>query len=73
MDDFGDHIVNLGRFVEDVESRLRNSLQDLYFGKVKDVVGELRKLNTGGMKTQDKANMQAELFAKLMARRSQMS
>lgn len=36
------HVVNLGRLIEDVESRVRNQLQEIYFGKMVDVVGHLR-------------------------------
>ncbi|WFD18744.1 F-actin-capping protein subunit beta [Malassezia caprae] len=36
------HVVNLGRLIEDVESRVRNQLQEIYFGKMVDVVDQLR-------------------------------
>lgn len=36
------HIVNIGRLVEDMEGKMRNMLQEVYFGKTKDVVGDLR-------------------------------
>lgn len=36
------HVANLGRLIEDVESRVRNQLQEIYFGKMVDVVNELR-------------------------------
>ncbi|KAF3393806.1 F-actin-capping protein subunit beta [Penicillium rolfsii] len=38
------HIANVGRLVEDMELKMRNLLQEVYFGKAKDVVGELRSL-----------------------------
>ena len=38
------HVVNIGRMVEDMETRMRNLLQEVYFGKAKDVVGDLRSL-----------------------------
>lgn len=38
----GGHIVNFGKLVEDMEGRMRNILQEVYFGKAKDVVGDLR-------------------------------
>ncbi|KAJ5224209.1 uncharacterized protein N7469_007712 [Penicillium citrinum] len=38
------HIANVGRLVEDMELKMRNLLQEVYFGKSKDVVGELRSL-----------------------------
>ena len=36
------HVVNVGRLVEDMELKMRNLLQEVYFGKAKDVVGDLR-------------------------------
>ena len=42
VDDDGSHIVNIGRLVEDMELKMRNMLQEVYFGKAKDVVGDLR-------------------------------
>lgn len=36
------HIANLGRLIEDVESKMRNQIVDVYFGKTKDVLGMLR-------------------------------
>ncbi|KAH6690414.1 F-actin-capping protein subunit beta [Plectosphaerella plurivora] len=36
------HIANVGRLVEDMELKMRNLLQEVYFGKAKDVVGDLR-------------------------------
>jgi len=38
----GGHVVNIGRLVEDMEIKMRNLLQEVYFGKAKDVVGDLR-------------------------------
>lgn len=39
------HITNIGTLVEDIESKLRNLIQEVYFGKTKDVVGDLRTIN----------------------------
>lgn len=36
------HIQNIGRLIEDVESKIRSTLLDVYFGKTKDVWGMLR-------------------------------
>ncbi|KAH7027366.1 F-actin capping protein [Microdochium trichocladiopsis] len=35
-------IANIGKLVEDMELKMRNLLQEVYFGKAKDVVGDLR-------------------------------
>ncbi|EGP88168.1 unnamed protein product [Zymoseptoria tritici ST99CH_1A5] len=40
----GCHVVNIGRMVEDMETRMRNLLQEVYFGKARDVVGDLRSI-----------------------------
>jgi len=36
------HVVNVGRLVEEMEGKMRNMLQEVYFGKTRDVVGDLR-------------------------------
>lgn len=36
------HVANVGRLVEDMEGKMRNLLQEVYFGKARDVVGDLR-------------------------------
>lgn len=42
--DDSSHIVNVGKMVEDMELKMRNLLQEVYFGKAKDVVGDLRSI-----------------------------
>ncbi|MCJ1252686.1 F-actin-capping protein subunit beta [Lignoscripta atroalba] len=44
VEDDTSHIVNVGRLVEDMELKMRNLLQEVYFGKAKDVVGDLRSI-----------------------------
>ena len=39
------HISNIGRLVEDMELKMRNLLQEVYFGKAKDVVNDLRSVS----------------------------
>ena len=36
------HIHNIGKMVEDMENKMRNTMQEIYFGKTKDVVNELK-------------------------------
>ncbi|KAK9458933.1 F-actin-capping protein subunit beta [Lipomyces oligophaga] len=38
------HIATLGRLIEDTESKMRNQLQEVYFGKTKDIVSDLRSM-----------------------------
>ena len=40
------HIANIGKLVEDMELKMRNLLQEVYFGKAKDVVGDLRAVGS---------------------------
>jgi capping protein beta len=41
----GAHVGNVGRAVEEMESKMRNLLQEVYFGKTRDVVFELRSVD----------------------------
>jgi len=36
------HIANIGKLVEDMENKIRNTLNEIYFGKTKDIVNGLR-------------------------------
>jgi len=38
------HVSNIGKMVEDMEIKLRTTLEQIYFGKTKDIVNELRNL-----------------------------
>ena len=38
------HIVNIGRLVEDMENKIRNTLNEIYSGKTKDIVNGLRSI-----------------------------
>lgn len=49
------HVVNIGRTVEDMETRMRNLLQEVYFGKAKDVVGDLRSIQPLSEAEKDRA------------------
>ncbi|KIW07946.1 F-actin-capping protein subunit beta [Verruconis gallopava] len=44
VEDDNSHVANIGRLVEDMELKMRNLLQEVYFGKAKDVVGDLRSI-----------------------------
>ena len=62
------HIGNIGRMIEDMETKMRNSIQDIYFGKTKDVVNELRSL-TDLKESEKQSAIKNELAAKLNARK----
>ena len=40
--DASSHITNTGKMIEDMEIKMRNLLQEVYFGKTRDVVFDLR-------------------------------
>ncbi|EJD06516.1 F-actin capping protein, beta subunit [Fomitiporia mediterranea MF3/22] len=61
LTDASSHISNTGRMVEDQELKMRNLLQDVYFGKMRDVVAELRSVES-----LEKARRQRELQKELV-------
>ncbi|KAJ1969476.1 F-actin-capping protein subunit beta [Dispira parvispora] len=67
--DPSDHIANIGRMVEDMEIKMRNSLQEVYFGKTKDVVNELRAIGSLD-ESRKQAAIHQELFNKLNLRKA---
>jgi len=36
------HLINIGKLVEDMEARLRSSLEEIYFGKTKSIISDIR-------------------------------
>ena len=42
LNDGNSHIANIGRLVEDMENKMRNTLNEIYFGKTMDIVNDLR-------------------------------
>nr|ACO12007.1 F-actin-capping protein subunit beta [Lepeophtheirus salmonis] len=40
------HIANIGRMVEDMENKIRNTLNEIYFSKTRDIVHGLRSTRT---------------------------
>ncbi|KND04141.1 F-actin-capping protein subunit beta [Spizellomyces punctatus DAOM BR117] len=67
LDDYGTHVANMGRLVEDMEIKLRNNLQVIYFGKTKDITNDLRSINSLTDARKQMA-IQSELIGKLQAR-----
>jgi len=58
VEDDTSHIANIGKLVEDMELKMRNLLQEVYFGKAKDVVGDLRSIAPLTEANRDKATHQ---------------
>ncbi|KAG8905909.1 F-actin-capping protein subunit beta [Tulasnella sp. 403] len=59
--DSSSHIVNTGRMIEDMEIKMRNLLQEVYFGKTRDIVFDLRSVES-----LEKARRQRELQKELV-------
>ncbi|KAH9392740.1 hypothetical protein TYRP_005827, partial [Tyrophagus putrescentiae] len=52
--DSASHIVNIGRMVEDMENKIRNTLNEIYFGKTNNILSSLRSVNSlNEMKVQE--------------------
>jgi len=49
------HVANVGRLVEDMELKMRNLLQEVYFGKARDILSDLRSLGSLSETNRDKA------------------
>ncbi|XP_033107676.1 F-actin-capping protein subunit beta-like [Anneissia japonica] len=46
--DASSHIANIGVNVEDMENKMRNTLNEIYFGKTRDIINSLRCVNDLG-------------------------
>ncbi|PVF95840.1 putative F-actin capping protein beta subunit [Serendipita vermifera] len=60
LSDPSSHISNMGRMIEDMEIKMRNLLQEVYFGKTRDIVFDLRSVEGMERAKQQKA-LQQEL------------
>ncbi|XP_057701296.1 F-actin-capping protein subunit beta-like isoform X1 [Corythoichthys intestinalis] len=58
------HIANIGRLVEEMENKIRSTLNDIYFGKTKDIFNGLRSVSSLADKSKQEA-LQSELFKAL--------
>jgi len=52
------HVSNIGRMVEEMENKIRTTLEQIYFGKTKDIVNELRSVLGSSTVQQRKALQQ---------------
>jgi len=55
VNDGNPHVSNIGKMVEDMEIKLRNTLEQIYFGKTRDIVNELRQTTSVAIMSQRKA------------------
>ncbi|KAJ3732523.1 F-actin-capping protein subunit beta [Lentinula guzmanii] len=58
--DSSSHITNTGKMVEEMEIKMRNLLQEVYFGKTRDIIYDLRSLDDLE-KTRRQRELQKEL------------
>jgi len=54
VSDASPHVSNIGRMVEDMENKLRTTLEQIYFGKTKDIVNDLRQIMSVSVMNQRK-------------------
>jgi len=54
VNDANPHVNNIGKMVEDMEIRLRTTLEQIYFGKTKDISNELRSATSTSVMNQRK-------------------
>jgi len=67
--DANQHIVNIGRLVEDNENKMRNTLNEIYFSKTRDVLNDLRSTTSLAEKDNQK-KVAEELRQKLSTQQS---
>jgi capping protein beta len=63
------HIANIGRMVEDMENKIRNTLSEIYFSKTKDIVNSLRSVQSLSESLQQQA-LKQDLAAALQRRQN---
>jgi len=61
LQDSASHITNTGKMIEEMEIKMRNLLQEVYFGKTRDIVYDLRSMDD-----LEKARRQRELQKELV-------
>jgi len=61
------HVINIGKMVEDIEINLRNTLEQIYFGKTKDIASQLRQIMSSNVLKQQQ-NMQSSIKAALQTK-----
>lgn len=56
--DSASHVANIGTLVEDVEIQMRNMLQEVYFGKTKDILQDIRSFSSLEERQADRSKQQ---------------
>jgi len=63
------HIANIGKMVEEMENKIRNALDELYFGRTRDIVNGIRSIRPLN-EVNDQRDKTAAVIAGLAARNS---
>ncbi|PAV82718.1 hypothetical protein WR25_16139 [Diploscapter pachys] len=67
ISDQNPHLVNIGKMIEDQESKMRSTINEIYFGKTKKVVGDLRSIEKNS-DIQNQEEMVREIRTAMAAR-----
>lgn len=67
VNDASPHVSNIGKMVEDMEIKLRTTLEQIYFGKTKDIANELRNIVSSNILKQ-REEMQRQIGNTLTAK-----
>ena len=67
LSDSTPHIANIGKMVEDMETKIRTTLNEIYFSKTKDIVNGLRSV-TSISEQKQKADLKRDLARALQQR-----
>lgn len=68
--DMSSHIPNIGKLVEDMENKIRNTLNEIYFGKTNSILNGLRSLSSLSDQRQQDA-LRTDLANALQKRRNE--
>ena len=68
--DLSSHIPNIGKLVEDMENKIRNTLNEIYFGKTNSILNGLRSLSSLSDQRQQDA-LRSDLANALQKRRNE--
>lgn len=69
VSDSSPHVVNIGKMVEDMEFKIRHTLNEIYFGKTRDIVNGLR--STQSLADKQQQEMMKEDLKAALAKRGQ--
>ena len=70
IDNMKSHVLNFGRMVEDMEGKLRSHLNEIYFGKTRDIFNGLRSSDLVASKA--KNYMQAQIFQNIALEKNKL-